>query len=1216
MNSKKKVGLFFSSLVAVGIITVVLCDNVNNNRFKNVYGEGSTYTLSVDYRLGTLTASSSTGYTSSTYGPAITSLGNSIGFSFVNGMKSSTSSTPDQIIGQLKASSGLFYNTTAITGIKSITANYVSTSNMTLYLGTSSNPTQNTTTITNGVAINLDNSYSYFAIKSGSNYVNLTSLAITYTCDGTATPGESSSSSSEETPTSNQYTLVSSSSDLTVDSSYLMVAANSGNYYAAGALTSTYLTSVSVTAPVSNTITIASQAVVPFVLGGSTGSYTLTSVSGQLYSSAAKNVNYSSNGTGTWSITVSSGVSTITSTTTSCGSITYNVSSPRFTTYTSGQTAIALYKRAGSQSGGSSSSEETVTLSSIAITTSPTKTSYISGEALSLTGMVVTAYYSDTTSAVISSANYTTNPASGTTLSTVGTTSVVVSYTLNGTTKTTTFDVTVSSAPTVSVTGVTLNNSTLSLNVGGTSTLVATVAPTDATNKSVNWSTTSQSIATVSSSGLVTAIAAGTATITVTTVDQSKSASCTVTVSAATSPSGSYRIQFDTTGTSDSSTEYTTSTLLSSGITSGSTYVSSISATSKAYRGNGGLKLGSSSAAGSFTIALSNSGKVSVRKIVLSAKKYSTDTTSMSINSLTAQTISSSTFTELEYTTSGTISTISLSGTGKRCYISYIDVYYGEQTAVNMTAVTLNNTTLSLSTGGVSNLVASFSPTNVYPTPSVVWSTENSSVATVVGGTVTGVAVGTTNIIATATQGSIVLAASCSVTVSVATNYTTKTMAYDYQDYMDNNYYSGMNSMPSVGNVNLLVIPVQLYGYSTNATAATKERIRQAYFGTEAETGWQSVASFYHTESKGKLTITGVVSDWYSAPSSTYGTSITEDNTTALVTLATKWYKTTYNSTCKEFDSDGDGCIDGVILIYNAPNNYNSNDNLWAYTYWTTASASTSSPTANTYFWASYDFMNESSNCSVDAHTYIHELGHVMGLEDYYNYDSTSTYGAAGAFSMQDYNVGEHDPYSRVALGWIDPIVATGNATIAIAPGDAIILSATDLSTSSPFDEYLILDVYSPTGLNYFDSTYKYGGSSSMYPQGPNVVGIRTWHVDARLMKNYSGSTPTLATTIVSGSKYVHAMNNSTNSTYGSLYASYRSYKLLHLLQAGGTNTYQSSGQFSASDVWTAGKSFSMSSYASFFVNSGKLNSNTTLPYSFSVTSISGTNVTISITKS
>ncbi|MCQ2315455.1 MAG: Ig-like domain-containing protein [Bacteroidales bacterium] len=82
----------------------------------------------------------------------------------------------------------------------------------------------------------------------------------------------------------------------------------------------------------------------------------------------------------------------------------------------------------------------------------------------------------------------------------------------------------------VPVTGVTLNTGELSLNVGATETLTATVVPDNATNKNVTWSSNQESVATVSESGVVTAVAAGTATITVTTEDGNKTASCNVTV--------------------------------------------------------------------------------------------------------------------------------------------------------------------------------------------------------------------------------------------------------------------------------------------------------------------------------------------------------------------------------------------------------------------------------------------------------------------------------------------------------------------------------------------------------------------------------------------------------------------------------------------------------------------------------------------------------------
>ena len=86
----------------------------------------------------------------------------------------------------------------------------------------------------------------------------------------------------------------------------------------------------------------------------------------------------------------------------------------------------------------------------------------------------------------------------------------------------------------VAVTGVTLNKATLNLVAGTKGFLTATLVPTNATNKTISYASSNPSVATVdSTSGAVTAVAAGTATITVTTADGSKTATCEVTVTAA-----------------------------------------------------------------------------------------------------------------------------------------------------------------------------------------------------------------------------------------------------------------------------------------------------------------------------------------------------------------------------------------------------------------------------------------------------------------------------------------------------------------------------------------------------------------------------------------------------------------------------------------------------------------------------------------------------------
>ena len=85
--------------------------------------------------------------------------------------------------------------------------------------------------------------------------------------------------------------------------------------------------------------------------------------------------------------------------------------------------------------------------------------------------------------------------------------------------------------PVVKVTKVTLNKTTATLAPKETLTLKATVTPTNATNKAVTWKSSNTKIATVSSSGKVTAKAAGTVTITCRTKDGSgKKATCKITV--------------------------------------------------------------------------------------------------------------------------------------------------------------------------------------------------------------------------------------------------------------------------------------------------------------------------------------------------------------------------------------------------------------------------------------------------------------------------------------------------------------------------------------------------------------------------------------------------------------------------------------------------------------------------------------------------------------
>ena len=89
-----------------------------------------------------------------------------------------------------------------------------------------------------------------------------------------------------------------------------------------------------------------------------------------------------------------------------------------------------------------------------------------------------------------------------------------------------------------------------------------------------------------------------------------------------------------------------------------------------------------------------------------------------------------------------------------------------QSTTTRVTGVSLNNSSLTLNIGGTNTLIATVLPTNA-TNQNIVWSTNDSAVASVSNGVVTGLSTGTAIIRATTEDGG--YSASCTVTVKVAT---------------------------------------------------------------------------------------------------------------------------------------------------------------------------------------------------------------------------------------------------------------------------------------------------------------------------------------------------------------------------------------------------------------------------------------------------------------
>ena len=474
---------------------------------------------------------------------------------------------------------------------------------------------------------------------------------------------------------------------------------------------------------------------------------------------------------------------------------------------------------------------------------------------------------------------------------------------------------------------------------------------------------------------------------------------------------------------------------------------------------------------------------------------------------------------------------------------------------------------------------------------------------------------------------------------------------YNYKDYSDHCYLNN-DVTPSIGNPKLLVIPIWFTDSTHCIHENHKEDVRQdietAYFGTEEESGWQSVKTYYHTMSQGRCNLDGIVTPWYEIGESMSAYGNDQNATKNLVKTAANWYFAQENSLPRSyFDTDNDGYLDGVMLIYAAPdyasayNDWDSNndgrENFWAYTSWTLDDANLETPTPNAFFWASYDFMYDTStanirtglyfygvgdatNCNVDAHAFIHEMGHMFGLVDYYDY--SGQYTPAGGFSMQDSNVGSHDPYSALALGWADPYVPEDSCTLTIKPfqnkgHDLVLLQPDGFNVDkSPFDEYVLLELYTPTGLNQFDCEFTYREYTGQR-QGPSEVGIRIWHVDSRLVK--INERPGRITVDATHPKKVPNEDDlylMMSNTYWSSRedmsgrlsvcgSGYYNYNVLQLIRNDTSATYQCSSSFAGEDLFGNGSQFTCSKYNGQFVNGKKLNSNDTLGWTVNI-SING----------
>ncbi len=339
------------------------------------------------------------------------------------------------------------------------------------------------------------------------------------------------------------------------------------------------------------------------------------------------------------------------------------------------------------------------------------------------------------------------------------------------------------------------------------------------------------------------------------------------------------------------------------------------------------------------------------------------------------------------------------------------------------------------------------------------------------------------------------------------------TASENVKDVTDQGYY--IDGCPTVGRPAVLVIPVEF----SDITAASKNystAVIAEAFKNNGATDYHSVYDYYYISSYGKLELDITVLDYWFKPSkpSTYYASYTEIidgqeiemGDQLIMDEALAYLEDRLDLTL--FDSDGNSMIDAVVLINTLDI---GEDNFhWAYRYWNFYTSDSGEyfeydgVSANDYLWASYQFLYETADKNgdvsyddtdaVNTYTFIHEFGHILGVDDYY--DTAGVTEPMGGCDVMDGMAGDHNAFTKFNLGWLTSsrlVVTDSSVTLTLEDfsesGDTIIIANNFDPVLGAYQEYFIVVYYKNTGLNT--------GAGGYFERD----GILVYHINASLYK-------------------------------------------------------------------------------------------------------------------
>lgn len=467
------------------------------------------------------------------------------------------------------------------------------------------------------------------------------------------------------------------------------------------------------------------------------------------------------------------------------------------------------------------------------------------------------------------------------------------------------------------------------------------------------------------------------------------------------------------------------------------------------------------------------------------------------------------------------------------------------------------------------------------------------------------------------------------------------------------------NIFQNKGDLKLLVVPISFKGVEKSQQEEKRILIQNAFFGDKTHNSYYSVSEYYNRSSYGQVRLTGEVSDWYEtemtiqeAINQSKADGAGENVSRKIALSAIDWLHNNTSIDLAQYDVDGDNVVDGIYFIYDYPQDDGTNSVrsqlLWAYfdkVNMNVDGHNTVAPYASSYSWSSFYFTGTNALKSniVDANTFIHETGHLFGLDDYYNTNGrivdyngnynkelSGVFQPTGFMDMMDYNLGDHNAFSKYLLNWVTPKVINKEETITLKSftksGDCLLIPSPEWN-GSPFDEYLILEYFTPTGLNdtFSFPSYSYfdGDNNQRVYQSPTRYGLRVYHVDARLAYYQTRTSanpskcwindPNLDTWAANnGGRFIDFLN--TNATHGTV--DKNSQVLVHLLEADGKDNLYNGIAASNTTMFGLHDEFGKNVYKDFEFN--KVKSKTTLEselFTFEITALNRDEITIKFEK-